>query len=67
MKVSIDQAKCVVCASCVAVCPEVFEMKANGSVDVKEELKGKDIPKELESKVKESQSICPVSAIVIEE
>ena len=67
MKVSIDQTKCVVCGSCVAICPEVFEMKDDGTVDVKAELKGKDIPTELESKAREAHDMCPATAIVIEE
>ena len=67
MKVSIDSSKCVACGSCVAVCPEVFEMKEDGTVDVKSEYKGKDIPKELESKVKEARDVCPSVAIVIKE
>ncbi|KUK76938.1 MAG: 4Fe-4S ferredoxin [candidate division WS6 bacterium 34_10] len=66
MKVSIDQSKCTVCATCVAICPEVFEMKENGTVDVKDEFKGKDVSAELEEKVKEAQSMCPSSAIVVE-
>ena len=67
MKVFIDKAKCVVCGSCVAICPEVFEMKDDGTVDVKAELKGKDIPTELESKAREAHDMCPATAIVIEE
>jgi ferredoxin len=67
MKVHIDQEKCSVCASCVAICPEVFEMKDDGSVGVKEEFKDKEIPSELEAKVKEAQSMCPSSAVVVEE
>lgn len=67
MKVSIDQTKCVACGSCVAICPEVFEMKDDGTVDVKQELKGKDIPVELEGKAKEARDMCPATAIVIEE
>ena len=66
MKVSIDPTKCVACGSCVAVCPEVFEMKEDGTVDVKGDLKGKDIPQELESKVREAHDMCPSTAIVIE-
>ena len=66
MKVSIDQTKCIACGSCVAICPEVFQMKEDGTVDVKEEFKGKDVPKELEAKVKEAHDICPTTAIVIE-
>ena len=67
MKVSVDQTKCVVCGSCVAICPEVFEMRDDGTVNVKAELQGVDIPTELEAKVKEAQSMCPATAIVIEE
>ena len=66
MKVSIDQTKCVACGSCVAICPEVFEMKEDGTVDVRAEFKGKDIPKELEAKVQEAHDMCPATAIVIE-
>ncbi|MGI6423166.1 MAG: ferredoxin [Candidatus Dojkabacteria bacterium] len=67
MKVSIDQSKCVACGSCVAICPEVFELKEDGTVDVKEEWKGKDIPAELEAKVLEARDLCSVIAIEIEE
>ncbi len=66
MKVSIDHDKCVACGSCVAICPEVFEMKEDGTVDVKQEFKGKEIPKELEAKVQEAHDMCPATAIVIE-
>lgn len=66
MKVSIDSTKCIACGSCVAICPEVFEMKEDGSVDVKSEWKGKDIPVELQKKVQEAHDMCPVTAIVIE-
>lgn len=66
MKVSIDQTKCVACGSCVAICPEVFEMKEDGTVNVKSEYIGKDIPQELEAKVREAHDMCPSTAIVIE-
>lgn len=64
MKVSIDKSLCEMCATCVAICPEVFEIKDDGSIDVKDEWKGKDIPAELEEKVKQAQEMCPKSAIV---
>ncbi|MDY0097517.1 MAG: ferredoxin [Candidatus Dojkabacteria bacterium] len=67
MKVSIDQSLCIACGSCVAICPEVFEMKEDGTVDVKSEWKGKEIPVELQAKVQEAHDVCPVTAIVIEE
>jgi len=40
-------------------------MKDDGTVDVKAEYKGKDIPKELESKVTEARDMCPTIAIEI--
>jgi len=56
------------CGSCVAICPEVFEMKDDGSVDVKEQYKGKDISDDaILAKVKEAESACPATAIVVEE
>lgn len=67
MKVSIDQSKCIACGTCVAVCPEVFVMKEDGSVDVKDEYKDKDIPSELESKVIKAKEVCPTAAIVTKE
>ena len=68
MKVSIDKSKCIMCGSCVAICPEVFEMKDDGSVDVKEQYKGKDISDDaIIAKVKEAESACPATAIVVEE
>lgn len=63
MKVSIDQSKCQQCATCVAICPEVFEIKDDGTIDVKDEWKGKDIPTELEEKVKQAMEMCPITAI----
>ncbi len=56
------------CATCVAICPEVFEMKDDGSVDVKGEFKGVDIvDANLQEKVKEASVSCPSAAIVVEE
>ena len=67
MKVSIDKSKCAMCMSCIAICPEVFEMNQEGVVDVKEEFKGKDITDEnLMAKVKEAVMGCSASAIIIE-
>ncbi len=55
------------CGSCVAICPEVFEMKDDGSVDVKDQYKGVDIQDPiLVEKVKQAQLACPATAIVTE-
>jgi ferredoxin len=68
MKVSIDKEKCGLCGTCVAIAPEVFEMKDDGSVDVKDEYMGTDIVDEgLQEKVREAASSCPAMAIVVEE
>lgn len=68
MKVSIDKTKCAVCGSCVAICPEVFEIKDDGVVDVKMEYQGVDITDPvLQDKVRQAASACPASAIVVEE
>jgi ferredoxin len=67
MKVTLDKEKCTVCASCVAICPEVFEMKDDGTVDVKDEYKGVDVLTELEERVRQAASACPSLAIEIQE
>ncbi len=68
MKVVLDKEKCVLCFSCVAICPEVFEGKDDDSVDVKDEYKGVDITDpELQAKVREAAAACPTIAIAVEE
>ncbi len=68
MKVRIDKERCTMCFSCVAICPEVFEGKDDGSVDVKDEYKGVEITDEsLKEKVREAAAACPTTAIVVEE
>ena len=68
MKVSIDQTKCVMCATCVAICPEVFEMTDDGRIDVKKEYQGVEITDEaLQAKVREASESCAATAIVVEE
>jgi len=68
MKVSIDKSKCAMCGTCVAICPEVFEMKDDGSVDVKKEFQGVEITDEqLIAKIKQAADSCPSTAIVVEE
>lgn len=68
MKVVLDKEKCSLCFSCVAICPEVFEGKDDGTVDVKDEYKGVDITdSELQEKVREAANACPTGAISVEE
>jgi len=68
MKVHINKELCVMCGSCVAICPEVFEMKDDGSVDVKAEYQNVNIEDPiLIEKVNQAKVACPTSAIVTEE
>lgn len=62
MKVKIDNDACVGDGTCAEQCPEVFEMEDDLAI-----VKLDKIPKELEAKVKEVASDCPVEAIIIEE
>ncbi len=64
MKAKIDSNKCIMCGSCVAICPEVFEMGDDGKVKVKGDG---TVPQEAQEKAKEAKSSCPAMAIEIEE
>jgi ferredoxin len=61
MKVRVDKETCVGDETCVEVCPEVFEMQGDVAV-----AKMEDVPEDLEEKVKEAATSCPVEAIIIE-
>ena len=65
MKVSLDKNKCMVCGSCVGLCPAVFEMQDDGSIDVKEGME-KVPSKELEADVQSAADACPATAIKVE-
>ncbi|MGI5898197.1 MAG: ferredoxin [Candidatus Dojkabacteria bacterium] len=62
MKAKIDPEKCIMCGSCVAICPEVFEMGDDGKVKVKAE-----VSEEVKEKVEQAKSGCPAVAIETEE
>ena len=57
-KISIDKEKCIGCGSCVATCPNSFEMK-----DEKANPKNQEI--ENLTNEPEAESMCPVQAITI--
>ncbi len=57
--VEVDKEKCIGCGSCVALCPDVFELGSDGKAQVKE---GADTNKEC---VKEAAEACPVEAIKV--
>ncbi|MBS4012838.1 MAG: ferredoxin [Bacteroidetes bacterium] len=58
-KIKIDQACCIGCGSCVAICPEIFELKDDGKSHLKKE--------EIENPGCAQQAVeaCPASCIAI--
>ncbi len=61
MKTTIVEDICVGCGMCAQTCPEVYEMKNDKAVVIAE-----PVPKEVEEKVKQAASECPVEAIKVE-
>ncbi|MCK5288623.1 MAG: ferredoxin [Candidatus Omnitrophica bacterium] len=58
-KITIDESACVSCGLCANLCPEVFEMNAEGiAIVLSNESETCDI--------KDIASQCPVDAIVVE-
>ena len=53
---------CIGCGVCAGICPEVFELNADG---VAENILG-EIPETLEDSASEAATSCPVGAIVEE-
>ncbi|HEX9061184.1 MAG TPA: ferredoxin [Clostridia bacterium] len=63
MKVCVDKEKCIGCGICANICPDVFEINADGIAVVKSDVA-------LENKkdeVKDTAQSCPVEAIEVED
>lgn len=60
MKILIDKEKCIGCGACEAIAPEIFKMKGDKAVVVKQAKS-----KAEENKAKESSDSCPTQAISI--
>lgn len=60
MKIKIDEEKCIGCGSCVAVCPDCFEMTDDNKARLKDEITNTEC-------VQEAVDVCPVQVIEIEE
>ncbi len=63
MKIKINKDKCLGCATCVALAPEVFEIGEDGKSKVKN---GADLEKNKEQ-IKQAKEACPTQAIEVEE
>ena len=61
MKVTVDYDVCASTGTCVQVCPEIFEIRADGFLYLLME----DVPRELEEQAKEAEDLCPTGAITL--
>jgi len=70
MKITLDKEKCIGCGSCVAVCPDFFEMDQDSKARLKE---GKALGQKEETEIEEigcageAADICGVQAIEVKE
>jgi ferredoxin len=63
MKVTVDYDMCASTGGCMQICPEVFEVRADGFLYVLQEEPGE----ELHDKVREAADLCPTAAIELED
>ena len=61
MKVIVDYDVCASTGTCVQVCPEVFEIRADGFLYLFME----EVPPELQAKATEAEDLCPTGAITL--
>jgi ferredoxin len=62
VKVTVDYEVCASTGTCVQVCPEVFEIRADGFLYL---LIEDDVPAELHKKAIEAEDLCPTGAITL--
>jgi len=62
MKVTVNYDFCASTGTCMQICPEVFEVRADGYLYVLNENPGE----ELRAKVQQAVDFCPTAAISIE-
>ena len=59
-KIIIDEETCIGCGTCVALCPDNFELKGDKAVAIREEVDSLEC-------VSDAISSCPVQSITSEE
>ncbi|MBU1292363.1 ferredoxin [Patescibacteria group bacterium] len=65
MKIKINQEDCIGCGSCVAICPDVFDINQENKAVVKNT--NTDQGETDQECAKEAVEICPIQVIEIEE
>lgn len=63
MKVTVNYDFCASTGTCMQICPEVFEVRADGYLYVLNENPGE----ELRAKVQQAVDFCPTAAISIQD
>jgi len=70
MKITLERSKCIGCGSCVAVCPQHFELLEDGKSHLKDSQKDAAEVEILELSdagcAKEAADVCPVQIIKVE-
>lgn len=61
MKVTVDYDRCISSGTCTDICPEVFEIRADGYLYLLQDEPGEDLRGELA----EAAELCPTGAISI--
>lgn len=63
MKVKVDYDVCASTGACMQICPEVFQVRADGYLYVLQEEPGA----ELHDRVRQAADMCPTAAITLDE
>ncbi|WP_066498922.1 ferredoxin [Abyssisolibacter fermentans] len=61
MKAFVDKNTCIGCGICPDVCPEVFEMDADGKAVASDS----EVPDDILDNAKDAEDQCPVDAISV--
>ncbi|MGL5978747.1 MAG: ferredoxin [Erysipelotrichaceae bacterium] len=63
MKAYVEKSGCIGCGTCVAICPQAFQMNEDGLAEVFVD----PIPDEVKASTIDAKNACPVSVIIVEE